>query len=62
MPHISGPWFPRANEGNADALYCASMLALLKPWRDLGVNLKASDESFAVAFDHFLASASTVTK
>jgi hypothetical protein len=62
MLHISGPWFPHANEGNTNALYCASMLVLLKPWRDLGVDLKASDESFTVAFDHFSASALTVTK
>jgi len=62
MLHISGPWFPRANEGNANALYCASMLVLLKPWRDLGVDLKASNESFTIAFNHFSASALTVTK
>ncbi|KAF8145652.1 hypothetical protein K438DRAFT_1871603 [Mycena galopus ATCC 62051] len=33
------------------------MLVLLKPWRDLGVDLKATNETWSQAFDKFLASA-----
>lgn len=62
MPHIPGQWFPHENNPNTHALYCASMLALFKPWRDLAADLKTSKETFSGAFDQFSASTSEATK
>jgi len=41
--------------------YCASMLMLLKPWRNLRDDLKASSESWATAFETFRETVSTET-
>ncbi|KAF8138851.1 hypothetical protein EV363DRAFT_1101001, partial [Boletus edulis] len=35
MVTFSGPWFPRADDVTQHSLYCAAVLALLKPWRTL---------------------------
>lgn len=61
MPHIPGPWFPHADNPHSRSLYCASMLALSKPWRNI-VDLKRVDETFSVAFDSFVAAAPDATK
>ena len=54
LPNIVGPWFPRRDgEENTKSFYYASMLALLKPWRDLQ-NLKEEEESWKAAFDLFM--------
>lgn len=53
LPRIVGQWFPRNDDPSTDELYCASMMALLAPWRSLD-NLKADDETFRTSFDRFL--------
>lgn len=35
MPSFIGQWFPRNNDPRERVFYCASMMALLKPWRKL---------------------------
>jgi hypothetical protein len=61
MPHILGPWFPRANDPSFESLYCASILALLKPWRNL-TDLKEADQRFPLAYNRFITHASVATK
>lgn len=58
IPHIPGPWFPRSDESQCHALYCASVLALLKPWRNI-IQLKRMDETFDSAFESFMSTASS---
>lgn len=54
LPNIVGPWFPRRDgEETTKAFYYASMLALLKPWRDLR-NLKKEDQNWDDEFDTFM--------
>ncbi|KAG1859736.1 hypothetical protein F4604DRAFT_1930452 [Suillus subluteus] len=53
MPHIPGPWFPQSNDHDSHPLYCASMLALLKLWRDM-TTLKKMDKTFEITFQTFL--------
>ncbi|KAG1779790.1 hypothetical protein EV702DRAFT_1043675 [Suillus placidus] len=57
MPYFPGPWLPRHNTEHTYPLYCASMLALLKPWRTL-LDLKLPLQTFSDAFDAFVAKAS----
>ncbi|KAG9315116.1 hypothetical protein JVU11DRAFT_4235 [Chiua virens] len=53
--------FHCANEPETYSLYCASVLALLKPWRQL-TDLKHPTESFSTAFQIFMSTApSTVS-
>jgi hypothetical protein len=58
LPNFIGRWFPRSDDTETRDFYCASMLALLKPWRDLGKDLKLPDQSWEKAFDDFLNNAS----
>ena len=58
LPNFLGRWFPRNDDESIHDLYCACMLALLKPWRDLVIDLKSPTESWAVVFEAFCASAS----
>jgi hypothetical protein len=58
IPHIPGRWFPRSDDHDCHPLYCASILALLTPWRDI-VELKHPDESFDLALGRFLANTSS---
>ena len=54
LPNIVGPWFPRRDgEESTKAFYYASMLALLKPWRDLRA-LKDVDDDWKTTFDRFM--------
>ncbi|KAJ6486490.1 hypothetical protein C8R47DRAFT_933325, partial [Mycena vitilis] len=57
-PQFIGTWFPRKD--NVE-YYSANMLALLKPWRDLG-DLCAEDGTFKANFDLFMESASLEAK
>ena len=58
LPNIVGPWFPRRDgEDSTKPFYYASMLALLKPWRDLR-ELKEEDENWEYRFNLFLETAS----
>ena len=61
MPNFVGEWFPRRGVPELQQFYHASMLALLKPWRDIG-DIKAGHETFMEAFDHFVAGADERTK
>jgi hypothetical protein len=58
LPNFIGRWFSRSDDEETRAFYCASMLALLKPWRDLGNDLKYPGQTWEKAFDDFLAEAS----
>ena len=57
LPNIVGPFFPQPNDPTCRSLYCASMLALLFPWRDLQ-DIKAGFSSFEAAFVSFSEAAS----
>jgi hypothetical protein len=61
MPHILGPWFPPANDPSTQTMYYASMLALLKPWRNI-TDLKEPNQRFSIAYDDFITHASQSTK
>ena len=52
MITFSGAWFPRADDVTQRPLYCASVLALLKPWRTL-VDIKRPDTTFEDEFAFF---------
>ncbi|PSS32096.1 hypothetical protein PHLCEN_2v2137 [Hermanssonia centrifuga] len=59
MVNYVGRFFPSSKDANTYPLYCASMLALLKPWRDLAVDLKLPQQSWPDAFVQFKAQADT---
>jgi hypothetical protein len=61
MPNFVSDWFPRNDVPELQQFYCASMLALLRPWTDIG-DLKKSDQTFKQAFDNFVASAGQDTR
>ncbi len=50
LVNIVGRWLPRADDDDIRELYCASMLMLLVPWRNLASDLKRGDESWEEAF------------
>ena len=58
LPNFIGRWFPRSDDEERQAFYSASMLALLKPWRNLENDLKRPGHTWEVAFDDFLKDAS----
>jgi hypothetical protein len=55
-----GGWFPRNDRPAERELYCASMLVLLKPWKDLS-ELKTDDETFEQIFGSFVDGAPKLT-
>jgi hypothetical protein len=61
MPRFTGEWFPRRDDPHRFPLYCATILAIFKPWRTL-TDLKRNDESFAHAFHNFLTATSATVK
>ena len=62
LPNFLGRWFPRNDDEEIYDFYCASMLTLLKPWRDLSTDLKSSTESWGEAFETFRQSATPRAK
>ncbi|THG94148.1 hypothetical protein EW026_g7265 [Hermanssonia centrifuga] len=58
LPDFVGPWPARSDDNENDEFYCASMLTLLKPWRNIGRDLKNASENWRQAFDRYLASKS----
>jgi hypothetical protein len=61
LPHLVGRWLPRNDRPNERELYCASILALLKPWTDLS-DLKTDVETFEQAFQRFLINSDKTNK
>lgn len=57
LPTFTGRWFPRANDPDMRPFYCASMLLLLKPWRDVCTDLKTPNQSWEEAFVNFVSGA-----
>jgi hypothetical protein len=57
LPSIVGPFFPRRDDPDIRAYYCASMVALLKPWRHL-CTLKGAKDTWEDAFGSLLKQAS----
>jgi hypothetical protein len=56
MPNFVSTWFPRNDVTEIHDFYCACMLALLSPWREIG-DLKDSNQTFKQAFDKFTSTA-----
>ncbi|KAG2741371.1 hypothetical protein P692DRAFT_20752861, partial [Suillus brevipes Sb2] len=56
MPHFPGNWFPPASDEEHHEFHCASMLALLKPWRDI-TDIKKPSDSFSSTFENFVSHA-----
>lgn len=56
MPYFAGSWFAKRDPFNANGMFEASMLALLKPWRSI-CELKCPHETFRNRLDEFLATA-----
>lgn len=54
LPNIIGRYFPRRDDAQSYQFYCACMLMLLKPWRDIHFDLKEPSETWSSAFDKFL--------
>ena len=61
MPNFIGGWFARNDVEDQQDIYCASMLALFSPWRDIG-DLKMECQTFKQAFDLFFAQTDDRTK
>ena len=59
LPNFIGSKFPHEDDADDQDMYCASMLMLLKPWRDLASDLKGTDETWEAAFNEFRRAAST---
>ncbi|THG95067.1 hypothetical protein EW026_g6512 [Hermanssonia centrifuga] len=56
-----GRYFPSAKDPTTTPFYCASMLVLLKPWRDLTTDLKSARQTWQSAFEEFVAHADVRT-
>ncbi|KAF8123278.1 hypothetical protein EV363DRAFT_1080996, partial [Boletus edulis] len=56
LPNIVGPFFPNAKDESTEELYCASMLALLSPWRSLE-GIKRQQDSFRTVYNEYMKSA-----
>ena len=52
LPNFIGRYFPRRD--HLDPFFCASMLVLLKPWRNVTSDLKEPSQSWTEAFQEFL--------
>lgn len=54
LPNIIGAYFPRRDDPEIRDFYCACMLLLLKPWRNINTDLKLPIESWETAFNSFV--------
>jgi len=54
LPNIIGKYLPRNDDRETYPFYCASMLMLLQPWRDMAVDLKTDEQTWEEAFDEFV--------
>lgn len=57
LPNFIGRYFPRRDDPEIYGFYCACMLVLLKPWRNIRTDLKAPSESWEQAFEKFVSKA-----
>lgn len=57
LPNFIGKAFPWRDDRETHDFYCASMLMLLKPWRNLSIDLKERAESWQEAYDEYFTSA-----
>ena len=57
LPNIIGPFLPRNDHPETFNYYCAFMLILMKPWRDVR-DIQIENQSWAVSFGSFMLSAS----
>lgn len=62
LPNFIGRQLPRNDDPDTYDFYCASMLMLLKPWRNLHTDLKSPVQSWKEAFDAFTSTASYETQ
>ena len=53
LPNFIGKWFPQRNDTNLTSFYSASMLLLLKPWRDIHTDLKSTNDSWFDSLQNF---------
>ncbi|THG93156.1 hypothetical protein EW026_g8002 [Hermanssonia centrifuga] len=56
--NYAGQFFPSRHDPTTYPFYCASLLLLLKPWRNLCTDLKPPEQSWEAAFEYFEANAS----
>ncbi|KIK25554.1 hypothetical protein PISMIDRAFT_96695, partial [Pisolithus microcarpus 441] len=53
LPNFIGRYFPSHDDPEQHDFYCASMLLLLKPWRNIASDLKGSTETWSTAFQDY---------
>ncbi|KIO06695.1 hypothetical protein M404DRAFT_44380, partial [Pisolithus tinctorius Marx 270] len=58
LPNFIGQYFPSCDDEDQQSFYYASMLMLLKPWRNLQIDLKDPSETWEEAFNAFCSTAS----
>jgi len=58
LPNFIGQYFPRSDDEDQQSFYHASMLTVLKPWRNLQTDLKHPSQTWEEAFSVFCAVAS----
>ena len=58
LPNFIGQYFPHSDDEDQQSFYYASMLTLLKPWRNLQTDLKHPSQMWEEAFNAFCAVAS----
>ncbi|KIO04549.1 hypothetical protein M404DRAFT_79594, partial [Pisolithus tinctorius Marx 270] len=51
LPNFIGHYFPMQDDPDCHAFYCALMFMLLKPWQDLGTDLKGSHKTWEHALN-----------
>ncbi|KIN95737.1 hypothetical protein M404DRAFT_49684, partial [Pisolithus tinctorius Marx 270] len=58
LPNFIGQYFPSRDDEDQQSFYYASVLMLLKPWRNLQIDLKDPSETWEEAFNAFCSTAS----
>lgn len=61
LPNFIGHQLPRNDDPDTYEFYCAMMLMLLKPWRNLFCDLKRQEETWNDAFQDFVGTTSPET-
>jgi len=62
LPNFIGHYFPQRDDPYKHTFYCASMLMLLKPWRNIETDLKLPTQTWESAFEMFLSTAPRKTR